>query len=275
MDMKCFASILLVFIFSTLNAQKGNKALSNWNSDGNNDIALSADQYFSAGKTRPAYFISNDNTNIFINMKIDDSEVQSKILLLGLTVWINMDGKSERNLGVRFPIGSQHSAARKGQNFSGSDPEEEGKPVSPLSLAKTIELIGFISEEVRRFSSDNNDTFSGSVSYDKNGVLYYKLKMPLTKIPVRNAKGGGGAMPFTLGIEYGYPANQSGTRTQGGVQPKFSGASKSGSSRGSKPGGGGGRSQNAGRQGNSQNTSQPAESPVIFWIKNIRLATDK
>ena len=72
-----------------------------------------------------------------------------------------------------------------------------------ISLANTIELIGFTRENERRFPSENADNCSGYVKVDNQGVLHYKMVIPITKLPVRNSKDASGAMPFNLGVEYG------------------------------------------------------------------------
>jgi hypothetical protein len=281
--MKTFVLILSMILCSNLNGQQGKFLLSSFRNDGNGNV--SSENFTFSKKAKFYYFISNDKANVYLDLKIDDSEVQSRILLQGLTLWINMDGKSAKKMGVHFPIGSQHSGGRRGQNTQGANLDSEGKPLTPLAQANTIELLGFISEESRRFPADNADSFSGSVSYDKEGVLHYKLKMPLVKIPVRNAKEGGGAMPFTLGIEYGFDPNANGNMEQGMKPLASAGAGESGGggggggSRGGSSGGGrsGGRGQVAVAPSISSGSysAQAVAPPVEFWIKNIKLATEK
>lgn len=273
--MKICVLILSMILCSNLNGQQGKYFLSSFSNDGAGNV--SSENYSFSKKAKIYYFISNDKANVYISLKIKDSEVENRILMQGLTIWVNMDGKSAKKMGVHFPIGSQHQGGRKGQNAASGNLDAQGKPVTPLSLANTIELIGFTSEETRRFPAENADSFSGSVTYDKDGVLHYKMKMPLVKIPVRNAKGGGGAMPFALGIEYGYSPVENVNRGPGGAQPQFSGASRSGSSKGGRSGGGGsgGRGQGMGSQSAGNNASQITVSTVLFWIKNITLASDK
>ena len=66
-----------------------------------------------------------------------------------------MDDKTVKKMGIRFPIGSQNQAGRNNNSFAESKINPDGTLATPLSLANTIELIGFISEEERRFPSDN------------------------------------------------------------------------------------------------------------------------
>jgi len=224
--MKAFLILISFLLCINLNAQKGKLFLSSWHDTENGDLKSSSDKYINSKKEKLYYYISNDNANVYLEMKFVNLEVQNRILKHGLTVWICMESKPDKKLGVRFPIGSLNSVGRNKPKIPDDNVNTEASLVIPLSLAKTIELIGFISEEERHFPADNADSFRGSVTLD-NGMLYYKMTMPIVKLPVRNSKDGNGAMPFTIGFEYGPPV------------------------------------------------AQPAYTPVLLWIKNIKLATVK
>jgi hypothetical protein len=221
--LKSFLLILPFFCCSVTNAQKGELLLSRWHSS---DKIEEADYQYMR-KPGMYFFISNDKDNIYLDIRIEDKTTRNRILRDGLTVWIDMDGKLSRKLGVRFPMGSEDNPT--------------------VAMASTIELIGFISEQERHFPAANADNFNGSVKFDDSGKLFYRLVMPIAKLPVRNSKDGKGAMPLFLGFEYGYSAQ---VRKPGELsrQPK---SSKSESVGTSKSGSG------------------------LFWIKNIKLATSK
>lgn len=221
-----FVLVSLLFCIN-LNAQNGKLFLSNWQDDGNTEVKIPLDKYSYFKKGKLYYFLSNDNVNVNIFLNVTDLAVQNRILKQGLTIWINMDSKPEKKMGVHFPIGSQNSSGTKNTpKLPDDNLDNEASLLQSLSLAKTIDLIGFISEEERHFPADNADTFRGSIIYDK-GTLFYKLVMPITKLPVRNSKDHIGAMPFTLGIDYGPPV------------------------------------------------TKPPYKPVLFWIKNIKLANNR
>lgn len=205
--MRSVISFLAFFIFLGSNAQKGNQIMSRWH--GSDKVGDSDYQFIRKGGLY--YFISNDNANIYISLKTSDRGVQEKILKEGLTVWINMDDKNQGKMGVRYPIGSQNQNINKRGDKSGN--KSNSDTTSIISQANTIELIGFISEQERRFPSENVDNFNGSVKYE-NGILYYRLVMPVAKLPIRNSRQGNGAMPFTLGFELGFiPQMQSKSKT--------------------------------------------------------------
>ena len=139
-------------------------------------------------------------------------------------------------------------------------------------FANTIELIGFSNEAARRFASDNADTFRGSVKYDNEGVLHYKMIIPIEKIPVRNSREGEGAMPFTFGVEYGPFPSMDTRKSQ--VPAQQSSVPQSGGSRGGS-GGRRGSGIDSDSQRSAASASRPAFTEVLVWIKNIKLATDK
>ena len=278
--MKTLAAVLLLIMCISLNAQKGKLILSCWHENGNSEMNIPSDKYFYFEKGKLYYFLSNDHENIYLDMKIEDPGVQNRILKEGLTVWINMDSKSIKKMGVRFPMGSQYSGSRKEPNKPDVKLNADGSLVTPLSRANTIELIGFPNIEGRHFPADNPDTFRGSVKFDNAGALQYKMLMPISKLPVRNSKNGVGAMPFYFGIEYGILAETNGplntTEPMPSSQPA-PGRSRGGSRGGSRSGGGSqvGSSQVSRNPGAGAILSQNTIPPVLFWIKNIKLATNK
>jgi len=277
--MKTLTILISFFFCINLNAQKGKLFLSNWHENENANMNLSSDKYSYFEKGKLYYYLSNDNDNIYIDVKIEDPGVQNRILKQGLIVWINMDSKLAKKMGIRFPIGSQYSGGRNEPNMPDVKINADGSIVTPLSLANTIELISFTNEEARRFPADNSDNFRGSVKYDNEGTLQYKMLIPIAKLPVRNSKDGDGAMPFTFGVEYGAVPLMNGPRGSGAPPSSRppSGESRGGSPGGGRPGGGapGGRGQGMGTSGAGSVTSQNAIQPVLMWIKNIKLATDK
>jgi hypothetical protein len=208
---------------------------------------IEASDYQLIKKTKLYCFLSNDNENFYINIRIEDQGVQNRILKEGLTIWINMDGKEVKKMGVRFPVGSQNQGGHRKADHSENNALSDGSTENPLYLANTIELIGFISEQERRFPSENTDNFRGSVKYNEAGIFFYKMVMPIAKLPIRNSKEGHGAMPFTIGIEYGSVPVINTQGRNSGPAPSF--LNRSG--------------------GSGDGVSE------LNWINNVRLATPK
>jgi hypothetical protein len=193
--MKSIAVFACLFFCIAIKAQDRNLNQSKWH---DNDKIDKSD--FQPVKRSKIYCsISNDNDFIFINLMVPDRVVSERILEQGLAIWINMDGKQIKKMGIRFPLGSENLTKGKTQGT-----ETNSGPENLVSQANTIELIGFISEQERHFAAQNSDNFRGYVKYSPNGDFYYRMVMPLTKLPLRNSKNRNGAMPFSLGFELGY-----------------------------------------------------------------------
>jgi hypothetical protein len=271
--MKSHILIFSLFLCTALNAQKGNTVESKWYES---DKQVKSD-YVKIKKSGVAYSLSNDNDNIYLDLRIEGTEVQNLIIRQGLVLWIDMEGKLRKKLGVRYPIGSQKQLSHSRVSQLELTTNPDGSPKTPLSMANTIELIGFTGEQERHFPSENPDNFSGSVKYDNDGVLYYKMRIPLSKIPVRNAKKGNEAMLFALGLEYGF-AVETNKPGPGANQPGSSDNQQQGSRGGGRSGGG--RSSRGGRMpigniGNNPESHTSEAGSELLWIKDIKLAASK
>jgi hypothetical protein len=240
--LKMKLSLLILWFMAGvgLGTQKESLNQSKWRSGDKVNIS----DFTPLKKTGLYYYLSNDNENIYIDLRIEDAEAQNMILKHGLIIWIDMEGKSKKNLGVRFPMGSQNQGTPNPAKQSANPVTPEGQPVSGVSLANRIELIGFTNEVERHFPSENADNFSGYVKFDMNRILYYYMKMPIAKLPVRNSKDGKGAVPFMLGIEYGFSQETNNQVEKYGV-------------------------------GRNPKTPRIAEGSEIHWIKEVELATSK
>jgi hypothetical protein len=271
--MKNISFLIFFLVCLNLTGQKGNLYQCSWYQSRNDEMNLSSEKYSCSKKGKLCYFISNDNDNVHLYIKVEDAAAQNRILREGLIIWINMEGKKKKEMGVVFPLGSQNSGKNKRPDMNESMTNTDGTPVTPLSMANTIELIGFTGESERRFPSANADNFNGVIKYDKDGILQYKLVMPVIKLPLRNSRESDGAMPFAIGIEYGKEPIAGGASGEYGPPPS-SGIPQGGSRGGSRGGPGGVKTPVNGQNGNSSG-SVNSTPPVSIWIKNVKLAVNK
>jgi hypothetical protein len=230
--------ILPALLLISLNTfgQKNKSYHSSWHKEGEDELSIPSESYAFSEKAKLFYFLSNDENKIIIDIKVEDEDIQNRILNEGMMIWINMNGNQDKKMGVRFPIGSQYQSGGKSIHASLNP---DGTPVTPLSMANTIELTGFTGENSNRLPSENYDSFNGFVNYDKMGVLHYRMNLPFEKIPLRNSKEGGGAMPFNIGIEYGIAPSASNYFPPPSFQQQGGGSQK---------------------------------PPVLLWVKNISLS---
>jgi hypothetical protein len=266
-------------LFCCLSAftQKGEESVCQWNSNGNEElnVPLESYQYFRKGMLY--HYLSNDKENIYLDIKVTESEAQSKILKEGMTVWINIDDKQTKKNGIRFPLGTENSGGPGRQHAMNI----QGSLLSPVEQANTIQLIGF-GGTFKFIPANNTDGFRGSVHYNNDGVLIYRLIIPVARL---NAEGEVITGPFAIGIEPGpyipdfsqmqRPGGSSGdmTRPMGGGGGRGTGGMRGG------PGGGGsgGRGQGGPPSGRQMPASMPQAQAknAILWIKKISLASEK
>ena len=267
--MKISVTILGIIVCFNLNAQSDKNLSSKWFDNSTESVLPLASDFISAKKDKVYYCILNDDKNIYVNVKITESIEQSKVLQMGLTLWVNTDGKSRKITGIRYPLGVKYSKLQinRGDGQAGNTLPK----FTPLSLANTIELIGFKDVETKRFPSNNPDNIRGTLKYDSEGNLLYSLTIPSLKLQVgSNSKEG--LVPMTFAVEYGAPPSIAGGQTGG---PSGNASSSGGGGRsGSRSGGGSRGSIGSGPSGGAPGAPD-APKAEIFWIKNIKLAEKK
>jgi hypothetical protein len=277
-NMKPFLLVLCLFSSAGINAQSGKINQSIWHNSDRTEFS----DFRQIRRTGVSYNLSNDNDNLYLDLLIENRDDQNAILNNGLILWINMEEKAQRKMGIRYPMGVQNMGTRNKSFQSDRDITQKDKEGNPISMANTIEIIGFIGERERHFSSDNAVNFRGWIKFDEPGKLHYRMVMPIARLPVRNSRDGNGAMPFSLGIEYGFQSDyklSTENRNQSQTYDYQSGGTRNGTNAKYKPGnsnhqGKNGKisGENVGRNPKNQNIASGSE---LFWIKNIRLATSK
>lgn len=274
--MKLVIVISALILCLGLNAQKEQNFVCKWLDGSSGKVLLPAD-YVSTRKETLFYCLSNDDKNMYVDIRFTESVDQSKVLQMGLVLWVNTDGKSRKITGIRFPNGAKFSRAARGRGES----QQALNQATPLSMANTIELIGFKNVVPNRFPSNNSDNFRGSVKYDNDGNLLYSMTLPLANLPAGGKSSDGKASLMNFAIEYGAPPQNSG---QSGSQSGFPSTSARGGSGGGRRGGGGGGGSRGGGGGggemgggapNMAAGTQEVPKPVLIWIKNIVLAEKK
>ena len=278
LNMKPFLLILCVIFSTGINAQNGKMSLSIWHKGDRAELS----DFRQIRRTGLSYSLSNDNDNLYLDLIIEDRNDQNTILNNGLILWINMEEKPVRKMGIRYPMGVQNQGAHNKSFQTERDITQKDKAGNPLSMANTIEIIGFIGEHERHFSSDNAVNFRGWIKFDASAKLHYRMVMPIARLPVRNSRVGNGAMPFSLGIEYGFSSDNKQSVESVNHSRSYdyqSGGTRNGTNAKYRPGnsnrqGKNGKMpvENVGRNPKNQNNASGSE---LHWIKNIRLATSK
>jgi hypothetical protein len=287
--MKTFAFILLISVCTDSFAHKDKSYHSHWR---NNDeiLAMKPSDYIYSEKEKFYYFISNDNDNIYVNLKIFSPEIQNRILKQGLITWINPDGKKGKKTGIKYPVPSRSmdrgliptrdNIKSRGENIAAGGNSQQNP------FLYKLELIGFKDAGMVEFTPADLRSFRGSIIMDNERYMDYELVIPLSKLSITKEKGSTKSKPLTFGFTLSEGSNFYHAGGYGGERPSFPGGYSAGGGRGSGGGrggsGGGMRGGSGGRGGmsggyggNGPASAAGGETAAVLWIKNIVLATEK
>ena len=299
--MKLITVILTLVLCTSISAQKIKTYQCFWHEKNVDIFQTKYNDFKYSEKGMFYYYISNDQDNIYINLRIFDSNVKQAIIRSGITVWINTDGKKNKTLGVKYPAGPQNrikdpSSGLSEKPFTQNNhygmenqkalPEHNG--VSDFA-ASSLLLIGFNKSGPVLVSSFENDNFRGSISTQKE-YMYYQLILPLSKLPVIKKNPYKKKDSFVMGLNYdsirtfnmsdGGVGRRGGNATPGGGEGRHGNGMPGGGgggrgSFGGGRGGSGGMYEGAGRMtGGGGMHSSGSGSVIIVWINNIKLATE-
>jgi hypothetical protein len=253
------------------------------------------------------YLISNNEDYVYLNLIVPDVNDQKKILLFGLTVWVDPKGKKRKDIGIMFPYRTMGRRTKpSGPVPDGADPfmEDLGQATGVLNprrramtnfdavkyrLAEISRVIGLSNyTDTAKFiliPAENPHEVHGWMAYDSTNLLHYMIALPLDKILLNTADSKSG---FSLGIETGYLKPEQAMSGPGGPG---AGMGRPGGGPGGRPGGAGGMGRPGGpgggggaRPGGGRGMMSPQQRqgmmeqrqalsmPTKFWIKKIRLA---
>jgi hypothetical protein len=275
--MRKIITLFALVLFINAYGQDEKSYQSHWRDTDANALKMPDESYGFFKKGNLLYYISNDRDNLYIDIKIEDSGVQYKILQEGLTVWFNADGKLRKEVGIRYPLGAKFAKGPGMRNSGASGP-------SPLAMANTIQLIGFPGTEQNMIPAKNTDNFSGSVVYDEAGNLFYNLRIPISKLPFITSEGGAGFESSSIGIEYGgipEAGKKPGQQAPAQISEEMPSGGRGGGGGGGRggPGGGGGSARGSSGGSMSAGPSAPpapaADAAKLIWIKKFSLADQR
>lgn len=215
------------------------------------------------------YAISNDEENLFVDLRISDKMLQRKIFSMGMTVWIDTLGKKQESLGITFPIGMRAAFAGRRPEMGQQPQQTEQRTASPnrqdfrnrmAETTQKIKLTGFDGfDEINNTNKVIPGVISGKIERDAMDILQYTLVIPFDRIPKIKNKN------FTLGIKTGtmdmadMAAMRERMMAQGGRRPQNGGGS--GGFEGRRPSG-----------GFSPENMETMTTSSEMWIKNIQIS---
>ena len=141
------------------------------------------------------YGLTNDDKNLYVKLKVVDERNQRKILMNGLVLWFDTDGKAKEKLGFAFPLINEKARLENNLNTMSGDNLELRNKIQTLQVETGLvnsrflnkeEAINIISEDgeiIETIPSHRNKEGINIMLYmDKFHILYYEARIPLAKI---------------------------------------------------------------------------------------------
>ena len=224
-------------------------------------------------KAQMLYGISNDNQNLYVALQITDKTVQRKILLTGLTFWLDTTGKGKEQLGLTFPVQKSSQMNRgknKGQqknNQKKSKTEIQKFNEKYLNGMSELIIVGFDGETESRLGGNKNaNGINAILRLDSMQVLYYEVQIPLQLIfDHPDTFLNDSTNYFSYAFETGHIEMP--LQASGGMKGKGGGQGG-----GQKGGGGRGGGQPSGANSEMRQEMQQMSQPSKFQVKKASLS---
>jgi len=173
------------------------------------------------------YAVTEDEQNLYLITKVQDESLRKKIMLYGLTTWIDTTGKSKEKIAIKYPIG----LLSEGKNSGSYQPirQENEQEMNQLFMKNNLnlELRGFrgmeaYGKEYLKISSKTQNGINAAYAIDSLGTFIYEIQIPFSFLT--QAKHGAVAQNYSItfrtGSISGLNENEFGPspsqRTQGG-----------------------------------------------------------
>lgn len=211
------------------------------------------------------YSVTHDDENIYVGLMVKDDMVQRKILMFGMTLWIDTTGSKEKLKGVRYPIPSEERQEVQMRSESGRDlperarralPDNDRRVIKPALLNK-MTLLGFNDIEEETVSIAEQSGINVRMQKQDMIGLTYEAKIPFDMLYSGGSPKG---KDLSLGIITGHldlPDRRSGLMSPGGMSP--GGGMYPGSGRGGQMGG----------MGSGPGNLEELQKSTKLWLKRI------
>lgn len=225
------------------------------------------------------YYVSNDEENVYLNLKLRDESAQQKVLMYGLTVYMKPNVKHKKLYSLVYPISFAPDISDrkppKGKK-SGDNNKELKEQLSRLLLQfDEIETKGFEDSKEPSYFPVNSKDFSGKIFFNEEDELIYQLRVSVDKFPPFSSNKEKSLMlSFKSGSADKDLSQEVDKPSGGGMQsggPGGGGGGGRGGGSGGGPGGGGSGGGGISSGGGMDSPSQMDEKDDLSTPINIKL----
>jgi len=112
------------------------------------DADWNRNYYRKAENSNLIYALAEDEKSFKVLIKAMDEKSVKKLVVLGLTIWVDGTGKNKKQVGIRYPLGLQHSPGFKEKMAAGGLKNMDREQLSGKGLQmlkdKKVDVIGLI-----------------------------------------------------------------------------------------------------------------------------------
>ncbi len=235
------------------------------------DGKITEDVFQASNKsTLLSYTMANDDKNLYLVIKSTDNTNNNKIMMGGIKLSINTDGKKKEKDGfsITYPVivraQRQRGQGGFGQRTTGGSADSAMLAMrkQQLAAAKEIKVLGFKDIQDSLISIYNEFDIKAAANFDEKGAFVYELAIPLNLLGLTLA-----SKEFAYNIKLnGLQFGGGGIRVQGGGGEGGQGGGGIGGGGGFGGGGRGGFGGGGG--GSARGGFDPsAFLPTDFWGK--------
>ncbi|NPD86534.1 hypothetical protein HNS38_17325 [Lentimicrobium sp. L6] len=255
MNSKYFLFLILIALFSACSSHK--TISTKWQEEAIipiSDIPRTAYQYSTDDNL--FYLFTNDDEFLYVNLKVDDQNLQKRLLMSGFTIWIDSSAKSDKYMGLKYQVDPNKMLMKPEEIEKYLPLDENGKKMNLASymLENIIqEPLGFIIQE---------DDIKYEFVQDQEKSLNL-----LVTIPIKYFSNNSSITPIiSLILESKAPVNMGQRPQGGGPQMGMSSGGGGGGGHGGGQAGGGGGHGGGGRPG-GEGQAGPMQNKTLKDIK--------
>lgn len=146
---------------------------------------------YSDSKSGLQYTITNDDSIIYIAVRATEQQIQMKILIAGMQLWINPEGKFKKTACIHFPLpGKPDPKSIDGNMQPGT--QQVQKP-GTTDMAKQFRLhdpeitfSGFLPGYNGTFNTDETKWIKAAINWDSDNNMTYELRVPLKSFFIKD-----------------------------------------------------------------------------------------
>ncbi|BDS15029.1 hypothetical protein [Aureispira anguillae] len=134
------------------------------------------------------YNAGNDDKNLYLCVRINDKNIQRRIMGLGLSVYIDTLAKRKDKIGIGYPLALTQEQIEKisFQATKGSFKiDDRALDQAYADICQEFELIGFVEEEPTekiRVSNLASKELKTAMGFDHVGAMICEFKIPLNQL---------------------------------------------------------------------------------------------